>query len=303
MWYDKLLDLDEDFWLDLVLRQPRPSPFLTPSFLKPWAASFAKEVRIGLWNKKGIIMLHRLSQGWELLGGQDLADRLDGLSADPEFWHELRREAPKLGLPLIFPNLSSDSEALKYSTTKDSLEVTDDSPYLALEGFKGDFASYLLFLPKKARHELKRKIAKAQREALSPLTLDLSQDSIDDFLRLHRLSKSSKASFMQSKMEGFFRALCSSLSKAQMLNIWTLKEGDIAISSALEIRFAGVAHLYNSGYNPAYSALSPGLILIARCIEEAMLDGLKEYDFLRGEEPYKYQLGGQKRPVYRLSWR
>ena len=298
-WYDKLSDLDEALWIKCVLEQSRPSPFLTPAFLKPWAASFAGEIRVGLWQDRGLIFFHRNETSWELLGGQDVADRLDGLCPEPEFWNSLRSEIAEWDAPLVFPNLAPDADALCYRLPQDTLETTDDSPYVPLEG---DFANYLLALPRKARHELKRKMAKADREAANGLVLDSGFHNLETFLHLHRLSTPDKASFMQEKMEGFFRTLCRSFDEAGMLRLWTLSDGSLSIASVVEIRFAGVAHLYNSGYDPSQSHLSPGLTLIARCIEQACLDGLREYDFLRGEERYKYHLGGLHRAVHRLTW-
>ena len=57
-------------------------------------------------------------------------------------------------------------------------------------------------------------------------------------------------------------------------------------------------YLYNSGYDPAYSWLSVGLLLKAFCIKEAIALGKRRFDFLRGAEPYKYDLGGKDLPVY-----
>ena len=69
-----------------------------------------------------------------------------------------------------------------------------------------------------------------------------------------------------------------------------------------QIRFAGSIHLYNSGYHPDHAALAPGLVLLGFCLKKACLDGVREFDFLRGTERYKYDLGGVDRPVYRLTW-
>lgn len=244
-------------------------------------------------------MFHRKTGAWELLGGQDVADRLDGLCSDPEFWESLRREVEGWNAPIEFPNLAPDSEALRHRKKSDQLEMTDRSPFVPLVG---GFAAYLQALPRKARHELKRKMAKAEREAKHGLSLKSGSQHLETFLRLHRLSSPAKSSFMQAEMEQFFRALCTSLEEAGMLELRVLSDGETPIAAIVEIHFAGTAHLYNSGYDPAYSPLSPGLTLIGRSIEQACLEGLHEYDFLRGDERYKYHLGGRDREVYRLTW-
>ena len=57
--------------------------------------------------------------------------------------------------------------------------------------------------------------------------------------------------------------------------------------------------IYNSGYDPQYAYLSVGLLSKAACLRHAIEDGRKRLDFLRGNEPYKYDLGGKDLQVYR----
>jgi len=64
---------------------------------------------------------------------------------------------------------------------------------------------------------------------------------------------------------------------------------------------AAPCFLYNSGYDPSHRAANPGLVLIARSIGQAVDEGCEEYDFLRGTERYKYDLGGVDRGIYRLT--
>ncbi len=47
-------------------------------------------------------------------------------------------------------------------------------------------------------------------------------------------------------------------------------------------------YLYNSGYDPAWSKSSPGLVLLGLSIENAANRGIERYDFLRGSEIYKF---------------
>lgn len=276
---------------------PRPSPFLTCTFLQPWAKSFAGQLRLGCWQERELILLHKTDTHWELLGGQDVADRLDGLGSSAEFWSALRLEASGWEAPVSFPNLGPDSWALAHRQPQDRLEVTDQSPYVTLHG---SFESYLEGLTKKQRHELRRKMRRAERLCEHGLHVT-HDDDLETFLRLHRLSSPEKAEFMV-KSEAFFRDLTDSLRQADMLRLSTLWDGSTPMASMYQIRFAGSIHLYNSGYHPDYAALAPGLVLLGFCLKKACLDGVREFDFLRGTERYKYDLGGVDRPVYRLTW-
>lgn len=57
----------------------------------------------------------------------------------------------------------------------------------------------------------------------------------------------------------------------------------------------GRMYSYMGGYDPNYSKLAPGKILDGTSIRFAIEHGFKEYDYLRGDEPYKFRLGAIKR--------
>ncbi len=61
--------------------------------------------------------------------------------------------------------------------------------------------------------------------------------------------------------------------------------------------------LYNSGYDPSYAYLSVGLLSKALALRKAIEEGKTRFDFLRGAEPYKYDLGARDVPVYRVAVR
>ena len=56
--------------------------------------------------------------------------------------------------------------------------------------------------------------------------------------------------------------------------------------------YKGIRFLYNSGYDPEFSHLSVSLMLKSWCVRNAIEEGIEYFDFLRGSERYKYDLGG-----------
>ena len=62
-------------------------------------------------------------------------------------------------------------------------------------------------------------------------------------------------------------------------------------------------YLYNSSFDPAHSALSPGVVLLSSLIERAIGEGLTRFDFLKGDETYKRRLGAVYRPLYTVTSR
>jgi CelD/BcsL family acetyltransferase involved in cellulose biosynthesis len=72
------------------------------------------------------------------------------------------------------------------------------------------------------------------------------------------------------------------------------------VATTLSFDYDNSFSLYNSGYDPAYSSLAVGLLHKALCIKHAIESGETRFDFLRGAEPYKYDLGGKDVPIYRF---
>ena len=59
--------------------------------------------------------------------------------------------------------------------------------------------------------------------------------------------------------------------------------------------------LYNSGYDPqAHAQLSPGWVLLAYVIEYAIASGCSVFDFMQGNEEYKYRFGAEDYKVMRV---
>ena len=46
-------------------------------------------------------------------------------------------------------------------------------------------------------------------------------------------------------------------------------------------------YYYQAGFDPEMNAFSPGNLLVAETIREAIEEGRLHFDFMRGDEPYK----------------
>jgi hypothetical protein len=81
------------------------------------------------------------------------------------------------------------------------------------------------------------------------------------------------------------------------LDLLTLDETPVAAHYGL--RQGRRAYSYIHGHDPAFAACAPGRLLLARVLEDARRDGFAEFDFLRGQERYKYEWGARDRPQFR----
>ena len=58
---------------------------------------------------------------------------------------------------------------------------------------------------------------------------------------------------------------------------------------------------YITGFDERYAAFSPGTVIVAHAIREAISNGFRVFDFLRGDEPYKFSLGAELRQTENVT--
>lgn len=185
-----------------------------------------------------------------------------------------------------------------------TLEVEDVCPIVTLPATWDD---YLSMLSGKDRRELRRKMRKAGRTARVDWRLMRSPDELDEhldvFFDLHQKSHPDKAEFMDAQMQAFFRAMGRLLSEREWLELALLWFDGIPVAATLSFDFNNEILLYNSGYEAEgyYASLSPGWVLTAFHLQSAIERGKTCFDFLRGDEDYKYRFGGKDTTVYRLT--
>ena len=168
----------------------------------------------------------------------------------------------------------------------------------------GDWDEFLGGLSKKDRHELRRKLRRLEGAGdyrwYCCERAEEVEENLDHFLELVRLSREDKDRFMTPKRETFFRRAIGAMARMGTVRLFFMELGGQHVASALCFDYGGSRMLYNSGFNPEYSYYSVGLLLKALCIRDAVEAGLPFFDFLRGDEPYKYDLGGKDYPLYRM---
>ncbi|MSQ14274.1 MAG: GNAT family N-acetyltransferase [Dehalococcoidia bacterium] len=164
---------------------------------------------------------------------------------------------------------------------------------------------YLGGLSRKDRHELRRKLRRL--EGAGTVHYYAAEDNeglplaTEEFLRLHKESREDKAAFMTDEMQNFFRALTAEFVRLGIGKLYFMEIDGKKVSATLCFDYENTLYLYNSGYDPSFSYLSVGLLLKSLCIRDALENGKAIFDFLRGDEPYKYDLGGQDTSIYKLT--
>ncbi len=167
------------------------------------------------------------------------------------------------------------------------------------------YATYLQHqVDKKQRHEIRRKQRRAEREADVRFYLVNDQHcleaEIDDFIALQRASRSDKAEFMTTDMHRFFAVAARTMYDAGYLRLFFLTIDGEKAASLFAFEYDRHMLLYNSGYDPdAHSQLSPGWVLLSYSIQYAIAVGCTVFDFMQGDEEYKYRFGSRDYAVMR----
>jgi CelD/BcsL family acetyltransferase involved in cellulose biosynthesis len=216
------------------------------------------------------------------------------------------------------PNFNLTSKSLKDLNCKkvslDSMhfdqikEITKLYPENSLKISKQDqvvnlmlpesYEKYLAVLPRKKRHELKRKKVRFQ-EKYPQAVLRESKDSeiFETFIKLHKTSDGDKGNFMNDEVTAFF----SSLLTMKGWKIYYL-EVDNAIAACCFVYEDEVgSYLYNSSKNNTFNEVNPGIIIIDKIIEQLISKEFTFFDFLKGTERYKFDLGGISSQLYDIE--
>jgi CelD/BcsL family acetyltransferase involved in cellulose biosynthesis len=185
-----------------------------------------------------------------------------------------------------------------------NVEREDVCPVLTLPTGT-DFEGYLRTLGKKERHEIRRKIRRA--EAIGDVVLVDSPfplDDLDAFIDLHQKRWGDDGLFAPTPggaaSRVFFRRLFEEAGPGCPIGLTFLTVGGRRVAAGVHCETADGFLYYNAGTDPDAHDLSPGVLMIARYVERALAAGKRRFDFLRGNEPYKYEWGAVDEPIQRL---
>src|SRR2546427_633182 len=208
-----------------------------------------------------------------------------------DVWSELARRRAR---PSVFltPDWIAVARSLDRLVTAPRLELPRD------------FETFVQSLTKKERHELRRKMRRLEsgRRAGFRFAAEGERGAVlDRFVALHRRSRGEKAEFMTPRTERFFRDIADVTAAPGWLRLGVLRvDGDDA-AVLFAFAYEGTLSLYNAAYDPALAGLSVGIVAHANAIRSAIADGLHTYDLLRGDEPYKYDLGADDHWLLRVE--
>jgi CelD/BcsL family acetyltransferase involved in cellulose biosynthesis len=213
---------------------------------------------------------------------------------------------------LEFPQLRSDSPLLRTALPRGWRRELVDGESSPLVRFDGASA---LPLPKAMAQNVRTARHRAERaggvayELVDARSLPAALDALQA-LHASRWSERGESGVLADPaVQAFHREAAPALLDAGLLRLHVLRlDGAIAAvlyaladpPSSRDPRHA----YYLGGFDPRHRALSPGSLLVAHAMEQALAEGAAGFDFLRGAEPYKYRWGAVDQPMFTLrAWR
>jgi CelD/BcsL family acetyltransferase involved in cellulose biosynthesis len=307
-------------WRHVLAGSQTRSPFMTHAFVRHWWACFGRGqgLRVMLVeDAEGPCAIAPLARARRALGpivyrsleligtgaiwsvGTGLADRADLLLARRSeecvdaIFRSIRkaRDWDVLDLRGV-PATSTAALVLDAHARADADVIREPrwrSPYLRLPA---SFDLYLTARGKNFRRALRRKLLRM--EARGAVTIDLDAGAHDPIAALARAADVCRRSWkgrhgtsllLHPQIRRFLERLTSDPGSGAF--VAELRVGETTVAYELGFRLDGKVWSYDSAYDLAFSDGSPGVLLTARIIEDACRRGMSEYDFMRGDEPYK----------------
>ena len=249
-----------------------------------------------------------------LLGSIEISDYLDlivktpdldgfstallGLLAGPDApaWQVL----DLYNLPEDSPSLTALRSAAEQRGWQFATQQLQACPRIPLPG---DWETYLAGIDKKQRHEIRRKMRRAEESEQSVRWYIVDDESqldaeIDAFLEL-MAQDPEKERFLTQVMRTQMRTSVHAAFQAGWLQLAFLEIGGQKAAGYLNFDYANHIWVYNSGLNFNLRELSPGWVLLGNLLRWANENGRESFDFMRGDEDYKYRFGGINRYVVR----
>jgi CelD/BcsL family acetyltransferase involved in cellulose biosynthesis len=324
----------EDEWNDLLGCSASHVPFLRHEYLAAWWRALGG----GEWShgelyvvsarrpdgKLGAIAPLFFTENKDsdpalmLLGSVEISDYLDvvicpqgvPIFIDALFEHLDSPVAPPWKV-LDFYNLLEGSPTLPALETSAmqrgwqyQQERLQHCPYIPLPG---DWETYLAGIDKKQRHEIRRKMRRVESNDVPVRWYIVDKEAnldenIEGFLELMQQDPEKQA-FLTEPMRAQMRLIMQAAFRGGWLQLAFLEVDGVKAAAYLCFDYQGHIWVYNSGLDFSFSAISPGWVLLGYLLQWANENKRLAFDFMRGNEDYKYRFGALDRFIVRATIR
>lgn len=307
-------------WAELWERCPYSTPFQSPEWLLAWWRHFGGAPAWTVTLRRGGRLVG-LAQFYVYthpdtgirqvtLVGNGITDRLDVLvdasveDGGARILEHLAENRHRWDTA-DFADLHPDSPLLAAPAPggiRDAVEECASSPVLALppdeEHLRDAIPQKLLT---NLRHR-RRRMDRAGRVEIARVAEHEVQAGMDALFALHARRWEERAEpgvLDDPAVRAFHREVAAGFAGRGWLRLYTLRLDGRTVAVHYGFTARHRAYYYIGGFDPGIPQLSPGNLVVEHAIRDAVREGVGEFDFLRGHEPYKYLWGAQDRPLFR----
>lgn len=150
------------------------------------------------------------------------------------------------------------------------------------------FDAYVSGLSKSLRYDVKR-MEKIAGASVQTIGRDDTRQGLECLFELHRArwrKRGLPGAFLRSSMR-FHQEWAEKAQKEGWLWLSVLQLDGRPAGAIYAMRVGTTAYYYQAGFDPVRGSVSPGTLLVASTIRRSIEEGVRRFDFLRGDEPYK----------------
>jgi CelD/BcsL family acetyltransferase involved in cellulose biosynthesis len=292
------------------------TPFATIEWCETWWRVFGRGVRVDAVARDvdgevlGLLPLYRrTSMGLRVLRipGHGTSDVLGPVCAPELAAPILRAVAQQLSRSRDWDVMLAEQVPAELGPSVTGARVplrTVTSPTLAIDGMSWD--AFMALKSRNFRDQIGRKTRKLEREhavryRLSNDPARLLED-LDTLFRLHDARWGSNYPSAFSGRERKFHELVAPVALDRgWLRLWFLEVDGFPVAAWYGFRYGDADWYYQAGRDPSWDRASVGLVLLAHTVRVAFEDGVAQYRFLRGDEPFKRRFATGDRPIATLG--
>ncbi len=170
----------------------------------------------------------------------------------------------------------------------------------------GAFDEFWQQRPRHLRRNVRRYGQKAQQAGSLEFQVSSAADPdlLNALVQLHsaRWKKRGEAGMIEANHSAaFLRDITRQFAAQQMSRIFSLRFKDRIAAIILAFVYQGKAYGYLTAFDPAHEQFSLGSVLLFEALRYCYQQGIRTWNFLRGDEPYKLLWGAQAIPRLRLT--
>ncbi len=306
---DDALEAIAPEWLNLWRRMPDATPFQSPMWLLPWWRHFGSNdlsvitVR-GNGELEALAPLYVVRDEDESLGlllGTGNSDYLDLLGCDPDgaitkglsridcrLWdlHQLRPSSPLLKTEIP-------------DGWNETVEEQEPCLVLPIAGAGEELQNLISTHFRKKLRYYRRNLAPLSCDTVDERNLDSAMDALFTLHAARWERRGMPGMLADNVAQRFHRQVARAMLDAGALRMYTMRSRDRVVAVFYGFASGDTVYYYLSGYDPDLEKLSPGTLIVAHAIEQAVRAGVTTFDFLRGAEEYKHAWGAKDRMNHR----